>query len=165
MIIPRHFHDNPDYDRLHKICPIVNAVKKNCLSNFDPGRVNPIYEAMVAYKERSSLKQYCPVKPIKREYKIWSCCDCETGYMCDFDVYTACKNLGAKVVKKLSESLKGKGHCLIFDNYFSKDLFSGDIGFVATTRSDQRSFHLCLGISPYIVVNTDLGCTSYCLES
>ena len=46
-------------------------------------------------------------------------------------------------MKKLSEPLKGKGHCVIFDNFFSslslEDLFSDDIGCVAT-RPDRKEF-------------------------
>ena len=48
-------------------------------------------------------------------------------------------------MKKLSEPIKGKGHVVIFDNFFSsisllEDLFTDDIGCVATTRSDRREF-------------------------
>jgi len=41
-------HTDPNYDKLHKIRPILEAIRKNCLSNFDPGRDNAIDEAMVA---------------------------------------------------------------------------------------------------------------------
>ena len=60
--------EDPNYDKLHKVRPIIEAVRLNCLSNFNPSRDNAIDEAMVAYKGRSSLKQYCPLKPIKRGY-------------------------------------------------------------------------------------------------
>ena len=44
-------------------------------------------------------------------------------------------------MKELAEPLKGKGHGVIFDNFFSslsnlEDLFTNDIGCVATTRHD-----------------------------
>ena len=38
-----------------------------------------IDESMVLFKGRSSLKQYNPMKPMKRGYKVWS--------MADVDVY------------------------------------------------------------------------------
>ena len=41
---------------------------------------------MVLFKERSSLKQYNPMKPIKRGYKLWVRTDMD-GYISKFDVY------------------------------------------------------------------------------
>ncbi len=55
MAAPR---EDPLYDELHKVRPILNEVCKNCEANFVPGRDNSIDEAMVAYKGQSSLKQY-----------------------------------------------------------------------------------------------------------
>lgn len=148
MALPR---EDPLYDKLHKVRPILNEVRRNCKANFVPGRDNSIDEAMVAYKGRSSLKQYCPLKPVKRGFKVWCLNDSRTGYMFDFMVYTGKEDsgrthgLGAKVVKDLSENLKGKGHIIIMDNYFSsvglfEDLLDDDIGAVATARSDRKKW-------------------------
>nr|CAH7769898.1 unnamed protein product [Callosobruchus chinensis] len=78
---------------------------------------------MIKFKGRSSLRQYMPMKPIKRGYKVWIRAD-ETGYVCQFQIYTGKvsdaseKNLGARVVKDLTH-LIGKGHHLYFDNFFN----------------------------------------------
>jgi len=143
--------DHPDHDNLHNSRPVLDQVKRNCRDKFNPGRVNSIDEAMVAFKGRSTLKQYCPMKPVKRGYKVWARADSATGYMCDFAVYTGkddsgrCVGLGAKVVKNLAEPLKSKGYCLVFDNYFSsvdllQDLFNDGTGCVATTRADRKKW-------------------------
>ena len=44
---------------------------------------------MVGFKGRSSLKQYVPNKPTKRDnrYKIWCRCDSTNGFTCCFQVY------------------------------------------------------------------------------
>ncbi|CAB3232803.1 unnamed protein product [Arctia plantaginis] len=42
---------------------------------------------MIAFKGRSTLKQYMPHKPIKRGFKVWVICCAVTGYMMNFDVY------------------------------------------------------------------------------
>lgn len=105
-----------NYDKLHKVHPVVEAVQKNCFFlNFIPNHNNAIDEA-ITYKGRSSLKQ---MKSIKRGYKVWCCCDCLTGYMCDFNIYTGKdehtgrgKGLGTKLVT-LAELLKGSGHSFI----------------------------------------------------
>ena len=45
-------------------------------------------EAMVKYKGHTSLKQYMPMKPIKRGIKMWCSTDSHSGYLCDFNIYT-----------------------------------------------------------------------------
>ena len=64
------------------------------------------------FKGRSSLKQYVPLKPVRRGFKSWVRADSTNGYISDFSVYTGKeevveKDLGAKVVKKLAEPLTG----------------------------------------------------------
>ena len=86
---------------------------------------------MIRFKGRSLLKQYNPMKPIKRGYKLW-CLANITGYVYKFDVYTGKKaddgngndnlrevGLGGKVVWHLVEHLCGKNHTVFFDNFFS----------------------------------------------
>ena len=34
------------------------------------------------------MKQYLPKKPIKRGFKVWVRAKSQTGYFCDFEVYT-----------------------------------------------------------------------------
>ena len=36
---------------------------------------------------RSSMKQYMPMKPLKRGFKVWVRADVVMGYFCDLDVY------------------------------------------------------------------------------
>ncbi|CAK9827521.1 PiggyBac transposable element-derived protein 4 [Anthophora retusa] len=67
---------------------------------------------MIKFKERHSINQYLPKKPIKRGYN-------------KFDMYTGkinnqvTKNLGEKVVDYLTDDVGGKEHKLFFDNYFT----------------------------------------------
>ena len=58
------------------------------------------------------MKQYLPMKPVKRGFKEWVIADALNGYFYDLNVYTgACGErecaLGEKVVLTLSDSLKG----------------------------------------------------------
>ena len=34
------------------------------------------------------MKQYLPMKPVKRGFKVWVRADSVNGYFCDFNVYT-----------------------------------------------------------------------------
>ena len=73
-----------------------------------------IDEAMIPFKGRSSLKQYMPLKPIKRGIKVWTMADAVTGYISQFEIYTGKKGnspekgLGSTVVKNLSCHLQHK---------------------------------------------------------
>ena len=69
------------------------------------------------------MKQYLPLKPVKRGFKVWAMSDAINGYMCDFNVYTGATGgrevaLGEKVVLTLSNSM-GRHHQLFFANYFA----------------------------------------------
>ena len=82
-------------------------------------------ESMVRFKGRSTLKQYNPMKPIKRGYKIWVLAD-KSGYFLDGEIYTGrvqgniTKDLGGNVVRKLTQPLQGGNHKVFFDNYFTR---------------------------------------------
>ena len=47
--------------------------------SYDPSQNISINESMVCFKGRSTIKQYLPMKPIKRSFKLWcsSCSSCE----------------------------------------------------------------------------------------
>lgn len=108
---------------------------------------------MVKYKGRTSLKQYMPMKPIKRGIKL--CCrpDSTNGYLCDFDVYTGKQpdgvqhGLGYTVVSNLCQYIKGKWYSVFFDNFFTsckliEDLYSDKIICCRTVRQGQKEFPL-----------------------
>lgn len=82
---------------------------------------------MILFKGRSSMKQYNPMKPIKRGYKIW-CIACMSGYIYRFEIYQGKKEeasvqaqlgLGGRVVVELTAPLASKHHMVYFDNYFT----------------------------------------------
>ena len=100
----------PGYDKLAKVCPVIQPVQQSFLANCKPHKENAVDEAMIKYKGRSALKQYLLLKPIKRGFKVWVGADSINGYMCHFEVYTGKdgsteQHLGPKVVKKLSRPL------------------------------------------------------------
>jgi hypothetical protein len=70
------------------------------------------------------VKQYVPLKPVKRGFKVWAMAGASNGYMYDFSVYTGATgeretDLGEKVVLTLAESIKRENHQLYSDNYFT----------------------------------------------
>ena len=96
---------------------MLDALSETFLQSYLPSKNQAIDESMIKFKGRSSLRQYMPMKPVKRGYKVWLRAD-ESGYISKFQIYSgkvgeaAEKNLGARVVKELSTDLIGKGHYL-----------------------------------------------------
>ena len=141
-------HGEPGYDRLARVRPVITAVHDSFLTNYHPHRDNAIDEAMIKFKGRSAMKQYVPLKPTKRGFKVWARADSITGYMCDFDVYTGKadapeKYLGEKVVKKLTRPLVGGNYHTYCDNFFTtvqlfEDLLEDGVYACGTFRRDRR---------------------------
>ena len=110
-----------EYDRFHKVRLLIEIVKQNCLNAYYPHQQLSIDEAMVAFKGRSSLKQYIPLKATKRGFKVWSLCDSTNGYISNFDVYSGASShgypsdlgLGAQVILKLANPFINRDDHLI----------------------------------------------------
>ena len=154
-----HFVDNstiasrgePDYDRLAKVRPVIKSVKKSFIDSYKPHRENAIDEAMIKFKGRSSIKQYLPMKPVKRRFKVWVRADSLNGYICDLNAYTGKEdapqqNLGANVVRKLSETLIGGNYHLYFNNFsllysFSRPSLTMACTHVVPSEKIENGFH------------------------
>ena len=69
-----------------KVRPLITAMNNNYMQLYNVSRKVSIDESMILYKGRHSIKQYNPMKPIKRGYKLWVRADMD-GYISKFDVY------------------------------------------------------------------------------
>ena len=86
-----HVNDNLlmsryNIDRLYKLRPLIESLNNRYLKLYDILKQVLIDESMILFKGRSSLKQYNPMKPIKRGYKLRVGADMD-GYISTFDVY------------------------------------------------------------------------------
>ena len=147
-IIPR---GNPGHDRLGKIRPVLTHFCERFSTLYNPPRELSVDEAMIKFQGRSSLKQYMPMKPIKRGIKVWVLADSVSGYFSRLEVYSGKQNnqvetgLGSRVVRSLSADFHGKYHHIIFDNYFTgyqllEDLLEVGAYGCGTARKDRRGF-------------------------
>lgn len=90
-----HMNDNgtnpprgqPGHDKLHKVKPILSKLNYSISKAYEPSSTLSIDECMIAFKERTSLKQYIPMKPIKRGYMVRYLADSKTGYIQKFEIY------------------------------------------------------------------------------
>lgn len=141
--------DEPGYDKLFKLRPLIDLLNDRFSRECSMSKSQSIDECMVKFKGRSSLKQYMPMKPIKRGYKIWARADSSSGYLYQFEVYCGKTEgvvevgLGPNVVLRLSEAIRNKGCHVTFDNFFTsvalmRDLYAYGIHSTGTIRSDRR---------------------------
>ena len=96
------------------------------------------------------MKQYMPMKPVKRGFKVWVRADAVNGYFSTFDVYIGKPadgtvtevGLGERVVLQLSEDLRGQKYQLYFDTSCSlmETLTSQQLYGCGTTRPTRRGF-------------------------
>ena len=156
-----------DFDKLYKIRPFLEDLKTNFKLQYNPPCEQAVDEAMVKYKGRTSLKQYMPIKPIKRGIKLWCRADSTNGYLCDFDVYTGKQPSGVQhgfgytVVSKLCQNIKGKWYCVFFDSFVTsckliEDLYSDKILCCGTVRQGRKEFPPAL-FDKYTVKNFPRG--------
>ena len=106
---------------------------------------------MITFKGRSSLKQYLPLKPIKRGYRVWCICDPVTGYLFNFQIYLGNEeisgnetSLNKRVVFGLTFDHNFQGKYLYFDNFFTslrrlENLKLQNIEVCGTIRADRGS--------------------------
>ena len=65
------------------------------------------------------MKQYIPLKPVKRGSKVWAMVDARNGYVYDFNVYTGVAVTGdretglGEVVLTWAEFIKGTTSCTL----------------------------------------------------
>lgn len=134
-----HFNDNslqvpsshPGHDRLHKIRPILETLKKKC-QNIPKRETLSVDEQMCATKATNFLRQYLPNKPHKWGYKFLVLCD-DRGMAYDFEIYSGKENnsvlrhadepdLGASgnIVVRLARTIpRHQEYKLFFDNYYT----------------------------------------------
>lgn len=151
-----HLNDNslqpnpgdPNFHKLYKVRPILSELLERFKKRKNPTCDLSVDESMVKFTGRSTLKQYMPLKAIRRGYKVWMLND-KTKYTHHFQIYTGKTgqktetDLGGRVVKDLTSEYTGHHHKLLFDNYFAsvplmKHLYDNQIYACATIRSDRK---------------------------
>lgn len=126
-----HFSDNTlkNDDNLRKIRSILTHLRKVYKEIFYPFENLCIDESLMLFKGRLSFKQYIPSKRHRFGVKFFVLCDCETGYILDFIIYSGAasdineidEEIGksGNIVMTLMEPYLDKGHTLYTDNWYT----------------------------------------------
>ncbi len=126
-----HFVDNttiaprgsPQYDRLAKVRPVLEYLETRFSVVYTPGQDLSVDEATIKFQGRSTMKQYLPIKPTKRGFKVWVFADSSNGYFCRLQVYTGQKgnttehNLGSRIVKYFTQDFQLIPSCLFLTTF------------------------------------------------
>ena len=85
-----HFVDNEQphntKDKAWKMRSVIKHLNNSFSHAMSPTAQQAIDEHMVKFKGQHAMKQYMPMKPIKREFKMWCRNNSATGYLSQFDM-------------------------------------------------------------------------------
>lgn len=99
-------------DPLRKLQPVLTMLKRKFQQFFKPFQKLVIDKSLLLFKGRLSFKQYIPTKRPRFGIKLFMLCNCETGMILDFILYTGKKTeipsndtlaLSGAVVKQLMQ--------------------------------------------------------------
>ena len=114
-----------------------------------PGPDFCVDEQLLAFRGRCGFRQYIPSKPAKYGIKIWWCCDSQTCYLLNGEVYLGRQpgqqrevGQGARVVKLLVAPWRRSGRNVTADNFFTsiplaEDLLKDGLTYVGTIQSNK----------------------------
>ena len=160
-----HFADNKKIsssDRLSKFGSVLDDLRKKFCDTMYPYQNLVVDESLMLWKGRLDLKQHVPSKRSRFGIKLYMLCDCRTGFILDFLVYTGSSTsvvrdntlgVSGAIVMKMIEKYLYRGHNLYVDNWYSSPaLFeilhqkkTGACGTVGVNRRglpNLQAFHL-----------------------
>lgn len=150
-----HFDDNSlanGGDKLYKIRTIIETLRHKFSSCLQPSQNLVIDESLMLWKGRLAFRQYNPRKRNRFGIKLFVLCDCSTGIILDFIVYTGKSTnyegsspdagVSAKVIQSLMQPYLGKNHVVYMDNWYSSPslfdwLYTENTGACGTVRVDR----------------------------
>jgi hypothetical protein len=114
-------------------------------------------ESVVPFKDRSSMKQYMPMKLVKHGYKVWCLADSRTVFVSQFDIHTGRSDthenssfsLVQRVVLSLCDTYIHSHRLIASDNFFTsyqflKALNERGLYAVGMVRGSRRGFQIFL---------------------
>jgi len=127
-----HFsNDEEKNDQSHtlfKIETLYNYINNSFSASFYPFKNLVIDESLLLFKGRLRFRQYIPSKRHRFGIKFFIICDCKTGYILKFLIYTGATtkiantyNVGisGNTVFTMLEKYFHKGHSLYVDNWYA----------------------------------------------
>lgn len=104
---------------------LLDEINRSCNRAYNPSSKLSAGKSMIPFKGRLSLKQYMPMKLVKRGYKAWFLADSTTGFVLKFRIYTGkvetstSLELGERAVLELCFVISHTSSLVAFDNLFT----------------------------------------------
>lgn len=118
-----HFSDNESNtdsaDRLYKIRPIVAHFLEKFKTVYSPKRELSLDEGVIPWRGRLRFRTYNPGKLVKYGLLVRMVCESETGYICNFEIYTAEGKKLEETILSLLEPCLYRWHHVFQDNYYN----------------------------------------------
>lgn len=118
-----HLSDNSlntsNEDRLYKIKPLLDYFLPKFQSLYVPKQQLALDEAMVPYRGRIRFRTYNPAKITKYGILVRMVCESETGYICNFEIYTGEGKKLQETILSVLEPYLGSWHHIYVDNYYN----------------------------------------------
>lgn len=104
---------------LSDVLPLSTSLQHSFPRMYHPSRYLTLDEAMVAFKGRSTIKQYIPSKPHKWGYKIY--CLASDDYLLHFELYEGKQqdNSPFETVMRMTRTYQHQQHVLFIDSWFT----------------------------------------------
>ncbi|KAJ8892797.1 hypothetical protein PR048_005378 [Dryococelus australis] len=124
------------YDKFHKVRPLVKSLNENCSQTYHHSDRPSFDESMIPFKGRSGIKQYMPLKLVKKCYNIWYLAESVTGFVLKLEIYSGKTDsfdyfgLGERVILYLCSVLAYSKAIILLENR----IYS--IGSVRVNRKD-----------------------------
>lgn len=140
-----HFSNNltkNSEDRLHKITPIMEYFRNKFINTYYPVQELSLDETMMPWRGRLSFNVYNSSKIHKYGILFRVICEAESGYICNFKIYTGSSSDLAGTINTLVHPYIGVNHHLYMDNYYNsvkivEDLLNKNIRVCGTLRQNR----------------------------
>jgi hypothetical protein len=112
-------------DKMAPIRDIHDKFAARCRIAYKPGTQLCVDEQLVVYRGRCPFKVYIPSKPGKYGMKVWICCDVDTSYVCNLELYAGRQgrspetDQATRVVLQMTSPFNGSGRGCTGDNFFT----------------------------------------------
>ncbi|KAG4067093.1 hypothetical protein HA402_000084 [Bradysia odoriphaga] len=137
-------------DKLTKIRPLVNMVRKSFQEAFSPNKNLSLDESLLLFRGRLSIRQYIKIKAAKYGIEFFELTTPD-GYVLNFEVYEGKDSKTSEVkgektqniVLRLMEPYLSRGHHVYMDNYYnsirlSERLLQSQTHSTGTLRSNRK---------------------------
>ena len=127
---------NESFGSLNKISFLLNHLNDKFSSNYIPGEYIAVDKFLSKWKGGLHFRQFIPSKRERYGVKIYMCCECNTGYLWRFIIYTGPDTIymqpdvklpkpfgdytgPSKVVLSLIDGLDNQGYTVVLDNLYT----------------------------------------------